>query len=62
MDIAKCVECIFCLLKTLKVMHIVKKIVTCSIIGVMVIIGIVSFADNKNEVKKIVRKFKKKVM
>ncbi len=62
MDIFGSFKCIACLLKTLKILHCVKKAVCAGIICVIAAVAVMSLTENKAEVKHMVKQIKKKVM
>lgn len=62
MDIFGSFKCVACLLKTLKILHCVKKAVCAGIICVIIAVAVTALAENKTDVKKLVRQIKKKVM
>ncbi len=62
MDIFSSFKCVACLLKALKVLHWVKKAVCVSIICIISAVAFISLSQNSNEVKRIAKQIKKKVM
>ena len=62
MDIFSGIKCVACLLKTLRILHCVKKAVCVSIFGVMAAVSVLSLTENKTKVKRMVSQIKKKVM
>lgn len=62
MNTANGIKCIMSLCKAIKVIKCVKKIEIVMIAGVMLLVGIGTLSDNKKEIGKLVKQFKKKVM
>ena len=62
MALYNCVRCVLCLLKTLKVMHCIKKMLTVVIWLAIAAMGFVFLTENKKTVKNTVRMIKKKVL
>lgn len=62
MAIYSCVKCISCLLKTLKIMHCVKKALTAVICLVVVAMGLTMLTENKKAVRGMIKTVKKKVL
>lgn len=62
MDIFSSFKCIACLLKTLKILHCVKKVLCGVIVAVMAGVAVMTLTQNKSEVKRMVKQIKKKVM
>lgn len=62
MALYSCVKCVLCLLKTLKIMHYVKKMLTVVICLVVAAMGLTMLTENKKAVRSAVRAIKKKVL
>lgn len=62
MTIYSCVKCISCLLKTLKIMHCVKKMLTVVICLVLAAMGLAVLTENKKAVRSAIKTVKKKVL
>ena len=62
MDMLSCVKCISCLLKTVKVMHCIKKVLVAGIVVMAALTGLTILTENKKAVRGAVRSLKKKVL
>lgn len=62
MDIFSSFKCIACLLKTLKILHCIKKALCAVIIAVMLGVAVMTLTQNKSELRHMIKQVKKKVM
>lgn len=62
MSIIQCMKCVSYLFKTIKVMHIIKKILAVILCFFVAIIGIGLLSENNKAVKEWSKAIKKKVM
>lgn len=62
MDIFSSFKCVACLLKALKVLHWIKKAMCVGIVCIMIAVTFAGISQNSDEVKRLVKQIKKKVM